>query len=320
MKINKFGHRLRGILLLPTLLLSGCSMPGDIFWFLHPNGPIASASLHYLTVDVLLLLIVIVPATSLVVWTVWRYRRSGGHANTYDPKFTHSYLIEIVIWGVPLAIVAILGYFSCQGVFALDPYNPRALNDGHQAANSKPLKIDVITTDWQWLFVYPEQDIAVSNKLVVPVGRKIQMRLTSASVTNDFYILKIVGQIYVMPGMRTKQHFRVDRAGDYRGFSTEFSGPGFSWMNYTMHAVSPSDFEQWVKAAQRSGTALSYGRFVKFAKPTVNVGDKSQLFHDVDPNLFRQIIENVKSGKLTHEKPIRMTEDMHSALFRQHAN
>ncbi|KEZ75794.1 ubiquinol oxidase subunit II [Salinisphaera hydrothermalis] len=319
MKTVNYRRALKACLLLLILVpLAGCSSD-DWLWILHPNGPIAQSSVYYLIVDILLLAVVIIPATALVIWAFFRYRQGG--RGRYDPTFNHSWLVEIVVWGVPLMVVGVMSYFSYQGIRAVEPYHPTSVQQavdtsGHQ---QKPLKIDVITTDWQWLFVYPEQGIAVANRLIVPTKRKVEMRLTSAGVTNDFYVLKVINQIYIMPGMRTKHNFYLDRTGDYRGFSTEFSGPGFSWMNYKMKAVTPQAFDQWVAKAKASPHQMTWSKFKQFAKPTVNTGNTWRLYGQVDPNLFTKVIKGVKSGEIADVKPIFMTEDMQSEEFKAHA-
>lgn len=299
-----------------VLALAGCSGSPvqDPFWFLHPNGPIARASIFYLIVDVLLLLIVIVPATALVIWTFFRYRKGG--KGRYDPTYNHSVIVEVVVWGVPLLLVVVLSYFSYQGARDVAPFNPQALKSAvAKSGNKKPLRIDVISTDWQWLFIYPDEGIAMSNRLVVPTGRKISMNLTSATVTNDFYVLKLVNQIYMMPGMRTKQHFFVERTGTYQGFSTEFSGPGFSWMNYKVLAVTPGKFEDWVQRARQSGNQMNWQDFEKFAQPTINTGDRWSLYSQVQPNLFSKLIHEVKAGDMNIVWPARLSENMTTHEF-----
>lgn len=317
---DKFIWLRRCLLLLPALLLAGCSSQGGNFWLFNTQGPSAGASLHYMILDVLLMLIVIGPTTALVIWAMWRYRRNRNAS--YAPHWAHSNLIEVVVWSIPVIIVGVLSYFSYVGTRAVNPYNPTIVTRSVQARASKdgPLKVDVITTDWQWLFVYPQLHVAVTNRLVVPTNREIQFRLTSTSVTNDFYIPQLVGQIYVMPGMRTKQSMLVQSPGKYHGFSAEFSGPGFSWMNYSVDAVAEAQFSSWAKRVRAVGRSLSYPAFKRFARPTVNTGGKSEYFNRVQPGLFREIVKNVRNGKLAYKTPMLLTEDMHSKLFRTHTN
>ncbi|AWN14806.1 cytochrome c oxidase subunit II [Salinisphaera sp. LB1] len=309
------------VLILCCLLLplAGCDKDGPWLWILHPNGPLARSSVFYLVVDVLLLGLIILPATVLLIWVYFRFRRGG--SGRYDPTFNHSWTIEGIVWGFPLVLVGVMSYFSYQGMRAVGPYNPQAVQAevAQQKNPPPPLKVDVISTDWQWLFIYPKLHIAVANRLIVPTHRKVELRLTAVGATNDFYILKVVNQIYAMPGMRTKHNFLLDRTGTYRGYSTEFSGPGFAWMNYDLKVVKPGAFQDWVTKAQSSSHQMDMAQFKQFAQPTVNTGNTWTVYGSVAPHLFNDVIADVKSGQLTGSWPMRLTEDMTSKEFaRQH--
>ena len=66
----------------------------------------------------------------------------------------------------------------------------------------KPVKVQVVSLDWKWLFIYPEQGIASVNKLIVPVGTPISFELTSSSVMNSFFVPQLGSQIYTWPEWR----------------------------------------------------------------------------------------------------------------------
>ena len=314
---KNFPNLFRYLALIPLLLLGGCS--SEHFWLFNPKGPVAATELYYMILDVAIMLVVIVPTIILTIWVIYRYRASNTKA-TYAPKWSHSNTLEVVVWGVPIVIVAILAYYSYVGTHQVNPWNPTVITEHADYAKAKPLEVDVITTDWQWLFVYPKQNIAVSNELVVPVDRPVHFRLTSTSVTNNFFIPQIVGQVYVMPGMRSKQSMVVKHVGEYHGFSAALSGGGFSWMNFKVKAVSDQDFGSWVAKVQQSPSKLSYADFEKFAKPTVNIAGKAQYFTDVQPGLLVQVIQNVRDGKLRYKTPMFLTENMVSDEFKKHAN
>lgn len=302
--------------LIPLFVLGGCSSKG--IWLLQPKGPIAGAELHYMVIDVALLAIVIVPTTFLLFFFLWRYRAKRG--KEYRPGWSHSTAIEIVVWGIPLLIVGALSYFSWRGIQAVNPYHPGVVDTAHVAKGHAPLTVDVITTDWQWMFLYPRQHIAVANELVVPVRTKVKFRLTSTSVVNSFFIPQIVGQIYAMPGMRTRQALVAHYPGVYHGFSAAFSGPGFSWMAFKVRALSPSRFAGWVQHVSASQNTLDYTKFARFARPTVNVGHRVRYFAHVSPDLFARVVEAVRAQRLHYATPLSMTENMYSLVFRQHSN
>lgn len=272
------------------VLLSGCSTAS--YRLFHPVGPVALAEWRFTLLDVGVMLLIILPVTVMIAVFVWRYRKSRNA--TYDPTWSHSLGLEFLMWGVPFLMVIFLGYNSYKSTMLVNPYGPAALNLNNP--QDEPLQIDVITTDWQWIFVYPQQNIATIDDLVVPAGRPVKLHLTSTSVTNDFYIPEVAPMIDVMPGMRTMDAFQVDHPGNYEGFSADFSGAGFSWMQFSTRIMPRADFDKWVAQTQASPNQLSYPQFTKLAVPTVNVGAKPKYFSHVAEGLFDSVYIAARQG------------------------
>jgi cytochrome o ubiquinol oxidase subunit 2 len=275
---------------LPALLLAGCSP--DTYRLFHPDGPLASVEWRFTLIDVGVMLLIILPITFMIAVFLWRYRKTRNAA--YDPNWSHSLGLELVMWGVPFIVVVFLGYYSYKSVLLVNPYNPTALQMANPA--DEPLQVDVVTTDWQWFFIYPQQHIATIDDLVVPAGRPVRLRLTSTSVTNDFFIPQVAPMIDVMPGMRTEDAFQENRPGNFEGFSADYSGTGFSWMQFSTRIVPQADFDSWVAKTQASPNQLSYAQFTKLAQPTVNVGAKPSYFSNVDPGLFESVYTAAQQG------------------------
>ncbi len=290
---------------LTPLLLTGCS--GGTFRVFDPRGPVARASLNFTIIDVVVMAFIIVPTACFIVWSLWRYRRS--RAAAYSPGFSHSLKLEAVMWGIPIIVVAGLAYASYNGTFAVDPYGPHVLRMPARAGHSHPLKIDVVATDWQWLFIYPKQHVASVDRLVVPAGRNVEFRLTSTSVVNDFFIPQLTDMIDVMPGMRTKDAMRANGQGRYEGFAANFSGAGFSWMRFATDVVGKRGFAKFVRHAAAAPAALTYATFERFARPTINLDQRPRYFSAPAPHLFRRIVEASRNGK-TYPVPPRLTEAM----------
>ncbi len=267
----------------------------------------AEASLQSWIVDTAATLLVIGPATLLVMWAIWRYRRAGGKGS-YTPGWSHSLPLEITFWGAPLAVVIGLGFYSVKGAFDTDPAGPGVMSRTASADGQKPpVNIDVITTDWQWLFIYPDRHIAVANELVLPVHTPVRFRLTSSTVATDFFIPQLAGQIDVMPGMRTWQGLIANQVGTYDGFASDYNGPGFSWMRFQTRIVSPAEFQAWEASVGKAGRHLDYAEFDRFATPTINKYDTTVEFSAVQDNLFDHVMQDVMMGK-TYVTPADMTE------------
>ncbi len=286
-------------------LCSGCASKD--LWLLHPQGPLADASLRALIVDTAATLLVIGPATILTLWAIWRYRRATGKGR-YVPGWSHSVPIELLCWGGPFLVVVGLGYFSLQMALATDPAAPGVMAEGAGPDNSKPpINIDVITTDWQWLFIYRGRGIAVANKLVLPVHTPVRFRMTSATVATDFFIPQLVGQMDVMPGMVTGQGLIANQVGTYEGFATDFNGPGFAWMRFQTQVVLPDEFDAWVAAAGKSQQHLDDAVFRQFATPTINDSNTTITFAVADEGLFDKVMQDTMMST-TYPTPPNMTE------------
>ena len=301
----------RVLSLVPLSLLAGCVQRrgGDDFWMLDPKGIISATQDHYLTLDVLVMLLIIVPTAAFIVWAMRHYRKDGGRGH-YDSRWDHSNALEAVIWGIPILTVGVLSYYSVKAIYAVNPYHPTVITRAERApAAPAPLDVDVISTDWQWVFVYPQQHIATVDRLVIPKGVPVRFRLTSATVVNDFYIPQLVGMIDVMPGMRVRQSLVASSTGTYEGFSADYSGAGFSWMDFKTRAVSSKAFGAWVAKVQAAPRHLSYATFDTVARPTINVHDRVTYFSQVEPGLFRHVVAETRAGK-TYPTPMAMTENM----------
>ncbi|MBE7184757.1 MAG: ubiquinol oxidase subunit II [Methylobacterium mesophilicum] len=274
---------LLGLLLLP---LAGCNMV-----VMSPAGDVAAQQRDLILISTGLMLIVIIPVMVLTVLFAWRYRQANTKTEAqYDPDWDHSTQLELVIWAVPLLIIIALGAFTWMGTHLLDPYRPlgRISPTKAVAADVRPLEVNVVALDWKWLFIMPEYGIASVNELAAPVDRPIRFRLTSNSVMNAFYIPTLVGMIYAMPGMETKLNGVVNRVGVYDGFSSHYSGAGFSKMRFKFHGLEQAGFDQWVAKAKASGVALDRQTYLALERPSQ--GNPVQLYADVDPNLFNAIV------------------------------
>ena len=172
---------------------------------LNPKGPIADAERGLLFDAFSVMLIVVVPVIVMAFLFAWRYRASNRNAR-YEPTWANSARIDAVVWLVPALIVIAVGVLVWRSTHKLDPYR-------EIASNVPPLDIQVVAQDWKWLFIYPEQGIAVVNQMAIPSGRPISLRITSDTVMNSFYVPALAGQIYAMAGMQTRLQMLADAPG-----------------------------------------------------------------------------------------------------------
>jgi cytochrome o ubiquinol oxidase subunit II len=248
---------------------------------LDPQGPVSSAERLILLNATGIMLVVVLPVIVLTLAFAWWYRASNKRAS-YRPDWAYSGHIELVVWSIPAMVVILLAAVAWTSSHELDPARPLE-------AHAKPIRIEVVSLDWKWLFIYPDQQVAAINELVVPTGTPIEFLLTSATVMNAFFVPQLGSQIYTMPGMTTHLNLLAERPGDYPGLSTNFSGDGFSDMRFMVHAVSASEFPIWLARTRGAGSALDMDAYSKMAR--ADSGRKSQTYGSVDPNLFARIVQ-----------------------------
>jgi cytochrome o ubiquinol oxidase subunit 2 len=273
---------LRCLVVCPAFLLGACGQEG----VLDPQGPIAAAERLLLTNSTEIMLVVVVPVIVATLAFAWWYRASNPRA-VRDPAWAYEGSIEFVVWSIPALMVILLGGVCWIGAHQLDPRAPIP-------ASAKPLRVDVVSLDWKWLFIYPDQGIAAVNQLVVPVGTPVNFRLTSATVMNSFFVPQLGSQIYTMGGMTTHLNLLAEKPGEFPGFSANFSGDGFADMRFMVTAAPAGDFDAWVAKARASGPPLDDAGYAALAKPSKAVPPAA--YRSVDPKLFERIIDQTTQG------------------------
>jgi cytochrome o ubiquinol oxidase subunit 2 len=93
--------------------------------------------------------------------------------------------------------------------------------------------------------------------------------------------------IYAMPGMVSQLHLQADSPGQLWGTSAQFSGDGFSDMQFPVRSVSPADFAAWTASARSAGPALDRAAYARLLQQSQR--DPPSTFRAVDPNLFQAI-------------------------------
>lgn len=250
-------------------------------------GTVADSQWHLYLIVGAVLVFVAGPVLLLVPIIAWHYRLSNKR-DAYRPKWTFSWILEGFIWIPPTGIVIGLGFVLWHYTHRLDPYR--------QLASEQPaINVQAVGLDWKWLFIYPDDRVAAVNQLAVPVGRPIHVSLTSATVMQSLLVPQLAGQIYAMAGMRTQLNFEADKPGIYQGANTQFNGAGFQNEKFDVLALSPADYQSWLRRMRASAHQLDDAAYKKLMA-------RSSLRHPiffaaVPSGLFRHILVQSREPK-----------------------
>jgi cytochrome o ubiquinol oxidase subunit II len=261
-----------GIIVAIVLYLLSINIP-----VLSPKGMIGVKQRDLFWIATFLMLIVVIPVFILTVFISFKYREGNDKAE-YAPEWDKSHLIETIWWGFPLLIVVVLSIYAWKSSHELDPYRPIV-------SDKKAIKIQVVALQWKWLFIYPEENIASVNFFQIPVDTPIEFEITSDAPMNSFWLPALGGQIYAMPGMKSKLYLIANHAGSYDGSSANLSGKGFAGMTFVAKAGTEEEFDSWVSSVRSSGTSLGLNEYNDLAQPSsynpvsLYVLNKSDLFN-----------------------------------------
>ncbi|MGB1005617.1 MAG: cytochrome c oxidase subunit II [Thalassobaculaceae bacterium] len=213
----------------------------------------------------------------LLAYTCVRFRRS---ANPNPSKTTHNTFIEVIWTAVPVLILVVIAVPSFKLLYYMDK-------------TAEPdLTVKVTANQWYWDYEYPDQNglvfssnmldeeeakeagdprlLGVDNPLVVPVGKNIQVLVTSNDVMHSFFVPSLAVQIYGIAGRSNETWMRIDKAGTYYGQCNQICGVNHSFMPIKVIAVEQAEYDQWLVKAKEEFALNSASPKLKLAAVTTD--------------------------------------------------
>ncbi|KLI64030.1 cytochrome C oxidase subunit II [Aurantiacibacter marinus] len=190
----------------------------------------------------------------LLLWVIARYRRA---ANQVPSKTSHNTLIEIIWTVVPVIILVVIAVPSIT-----------LLARQYQAPPEDAITIKANGYQWYWGYEYldnggfevisnmldesealsagePHQ-LAVDNRMVVPVGVPIRLQVFGADVIHSFAVPSLWFKMDAVPGRINEKILLIEEEGIYYGQCMELCGARHGYMPITVEARSMEDYNAWV--------------------------------------------------------------------------
>jgi cytochrome c oxidase subunit 2 len=118
------------------------------------------------------------------------------------------------------------------------------------------VRVDVTAFQWCWRFQHLDgqasatgtcqEDPATRPTLVVPIGRPVELRLTSRDVVHALWIPDLALKSDVYPDHTNSLAVTFDHAGTWLGRCSEFCGTHHPTMDFYVRAVSEQEYEQYL--------------------------------------------------------------------------
>lgn len=178
-----------------------------------------------------------------ILWFLYRYRDSGGREATY----THGSVRTEIVWTAVTAVTVVwLGIHSGQIWEELK---------GAEAYPETPetVKLDVTARQFEWMITYPGQDGELGtdddftdrNRLHLPLGRPVVVRLRSEDVIHSFFIPKLRVKQDVVPGMVNRVWFEARKPGEVELGCAELCGLGHYRMRASVTIHPEGEYREW---------------------------------------------------------------------------
>jgi cytochrome c oxidase subunit 2 len=155
--------------------------------------------------------------------------------NPVPTDVQESTTLEIVLTVIPTVLVLAMFYYGWVnfGYIRTPPKNA--------------MQIGVTGMQWAWSFAYANGK--KSDVLNVPLGKPVELVLTSADVIHSFFIPAYRVKEDCVPGMKTHLWFIADELGTFDIFCTEYCGLAHSHMLSKLNVMPVADFDKWYEAA-----------------------------------------------------------------------
>ena len=224
------------LLPLLALALAACTREEQPLNSFDAQGPIAEQinDLFWPVFWIATAIFVIVQGALIVAVIRFRERK---HHDRKEPKQTHgNTTLEIVWTAIPTLILAGIAVPTVATVFDL-----AECPDG-------AMEIEVIGHQWWFEYHYPDSGVTTANVMVIPEDTEICAKMTSDDVLHNYWIPKLAGKRYLVPGQETDQRLYADEPGEYWGHCAEFCGLSHAKMRARVIALSQGEFDAWVQA------------------------------------------------------------------------
>ena len=236
----------------------GAPVPGQI-GFLPANSPIQSDIEWFHNAILLPVTIAIsVLVLALLGYVVFRFNE---RANPTPSRITHNGPLEIAWTVIPALILVVIAVPSF-----------RLLSD-QLIIPAPEMTLKVTASQWHWNYGYPKSEggfsfdsiikedkdlkpgelrlLTVDNAAYVPVGKVVEVDVTSQDVIHSFSVPSFGVKIDAIPGRLNKAWFKAEQEGVFHGQCSNICGINHAFMPIEIHVVSESAYQAWLADAKK---------------------------------------------------------------------
>jgi len=259
-------HGLRGFIcvVLAAMLWPASALAEYRFNFPEPVTPVARTTLYLHNEFMIVIGILFIVVFAILCYSLVKHRKRDG----YTPAtFTEPHGKKQWLWTLfPFVLLLFIDYVL-MGIPAVN-----ALIQMENTKEKADMVVKVTGLQWKWQYEYPENGVKfvstmktsqdeidnkarknehylldVDNPLVLPVGKKVRILLTSADVIHTWWVPQFGVKRDAIPGFLRETWVRVEKPGIYRGQCAELCGKGHGFMPIVVEALPEDEYNAWMK-------------------------------------------------------------------------
>ena len=181
--------------------------------------------------------------TLIASYFVFRYRRRVGRE--YETAPSHNIKLEIIWTIIPTILVFIVFFWGFKIYLKMN------------IVPKDPLKVKVTGQKWFWTFDYLTQGVTSLNELVVPLGKPVELTMSSTDVIHSFFVPSFRIKMDVLPNRYSVTWFEATQKGKFDLFCAEYCGTKHSEMIGKVRVLGEREFEEWIDSSSSVGVGLS---------------------------------------------------------------
>ena len=185
---------------------------------------------------------------TFVGYSLWRFRTQG--MPTEDGPPIRSNRLALILWpSVSAGLCVFLLVWGLYGMTKVGTFGTPVGQGGmFGGTRSDPLVVDVTGQQWLWTFTYPSEGGIETTKLVLPVNRQVEFRVTSLDVVHSFWIRAFGVKIDAVPGQVLYTNTTPTQLGTFTARCVELCGLYHAYMQNQVDVVTPASFTAWVQS------------------------------------------------------------------------
>ena len=226
----------------------GIALSYWIHWFPVAASTQAKRTDSFYHVLVIASIPIFVIVVTVILYSVWQFRMKPGEELKDGPPIHGNTRLEVFWTALPTVLL-----------LSLVGYSFVVLHENEKKP-AREIQVGVTGQQFLWSYKYPSSITGgaplESDQLYVPDNESVEFNMRSKDVIHAFWIPAFRIQEDVVPGITTHWRATPDRLGSYPVVCNLLCGVGHSLMRSTIHVVTPSRFEAWIKG-QVSASASS---------------------------------------------------------------